>query len=299
MIQKVAFTPQVNFKGIEVPHVDENLETKTQKDNSSLLYGTLAALGAFGVGLVAKKPKVVEKVIKEAVPEIEKTVKKLNPTEQEAIWKEAAKNHKNKYIVEQASQKTSLVSEKLRNISNPQMRPEINPELEKLKIDMIARSALNDAERINVSTPITEEIIQKSNPQMRPRMPKKGTHEYNVQHQEKLEELMEAFNSEAYKDMKIKQINGKNASERAKVNTVGNLVKQNEKRDLMKTRTKIQVEEKIANKLKNGYHTHSNGNVYEIKDGKVIRIIDKNTQKGKPVFITDEKKIAKLIQFCS
>lgn len=77
MIQKVAFTSQpvvtptknVNFAGSEI--VEE------KKENSALLYGSLAALGALGLGLVLHKPKVVEK---EIVKTVEKTTEQVQKT---------------------------------------------------------------------------------------------------------------------------------------------------------------------------------------------------------------------------
>ena len=46
-----------------IPLVQEHKES-----NSGLLTGALVALGAFGIGMLARKPKVVEKLIKVEVP---------------------------------------------------------------------------------------------------------------------------------------------------------------------------------------------------------------------------------------
>lgn len=83
MIQKIAFNPQianapekeVNFKGLP--------KEETKEDNSALLYGSLAALGAFGIGMLVRKPKVVEKTVEKTAEQVteaaKETVKKVKP----------------------------------------------------------------------------------------------------------------------------------------------------------------------------------------------------------------------------
>lgn len=75
MIQKIAFNPQianapekeVNFKGLP--------KEETKEDNSTLLYGSLAALGAFGLGMLIRKPKIVEKTVEKTVEQATETAK--------------------------------------------------------------------------------------------------------------------------------------------------------------------------------------------------------------------------------
>ena len=76
MVDKIAFTPRVQtpaFKGIAeeaAPVIVEQAKDETDnKYYSGLLTGTLAALSAFGLGLVARKPKTVEKVVEKVVTE--------------------------------------------------------------------------------------------------------------------------------------------------------------------------------------------------------------------------------------
>ncbi len=78
MINRIAFTSAVSTP--EAPETKVNFtgipKEEPQKDNSALLYGSLAALGALGVGLVLRKPKVVEKTVEKASDEVAKTVEK-------------------------------------------------------------------------------------------------------------------------------------------------------------------------------------------------------------------------------
>lgn len=76
MINKITFTPavstpnapekEVNFKGLP--------KEETKEDNSALLYGSLVALGAFGAGMLLRKPKVVEKTVEKTVEKASETV---------------------------------------------------------------------------------------------------------------------------------------------------------------------------------------------------------------------------------
>lgn len=76
MINKIAFTPavstpnapekEINFKGLP--------KEETKEDNSALLYGSLVALGAFGAGMLLRKPKVVEKTVEKTVEKASETV---------------------------------------------------------------------------------------------------------------------------------------------------------------------------------------------------------------------------------
>jgi len=74
MINKIAFTPAVS--AVDAPEKNINfkgaLKEEAKEDNSGLLYGSLAVLSAFGLGMLLRKPKVVEK---EVVKVVEKPVK--------------------------------------------------------------------------------------------------------------------------------------------------------------------------------------------------------------------------------
>lgn len=99
MINKTAFTPamsiaeapekEVNFKGLP--------KEETKEDNSALLYGSLAVLGAFGLGMLARKPKVVEKTIEKTSDETAKTVKKEVETVVKKV-KTKSKTHRRKNL---------------------------------------------------------------------------------------------------------------------------------------------------------------------------------------------------------
>ena len=301
MVDKIAFTPRVQtpaFKGIAeeaAPVIVEQAKDETDnKDYSGLLTGTLAALSAFGLGLVARKPKtvekVVEKVVTETAHEAPKAFKKLTPKEQEAIWKAAAKNNKYMYIAEQSSQKTTALSDNLINASNPQIRTEISPELVKLRHDMQARAALSQAESINKSFETNAQKIYDSNVQMRP------AELTGKAYTDKELELLEAFNPQAYKHRMINTINHNNAVERAEKNSIGNLVSNSERAGLNKVKRTAQRRENMSQHLANGPHKNQfiRGNYsYIVENGKVVKILDGQTEKGKVRIITDEKKIAK------
>lgn len=300
MIQKVAFTPQVtpaaeiNFAGTQ--QGAEEIQQAENKDNSGLLLGSLAALGGLGVGLLARNPKVVEKGVvkvvektaKEAEKAAEPALKKLTAEEQEAIWKQAAKQHKNMYIAEKASQGTTKVSQDLIKTSNPQMRPaQPSAELQALKNDMIARAALEDVKKVEQAakkTVTNAQTIARNNPHMRPAALE------GQAYTDKELELLEALNPTAYKHRMINTINHNNAVERAQKNTVGNLASPTEKGGLVRARYKNVRDEEYAKFLTNGGHVNKkNGNIYFTKDGKVTQIIEKDGGR----VITDEKKIAK------
>ena len=300
MVDKIAFTPNVQtpaFKGIEeeAPVIVQQAKEETDnKDYSGLLTGSLAALGAFGLGLVARKPKTVEKVVKkvvqEAAQEAPKAAKKLTPQEQEAIWRAAAENNKYMYIAEQTSQKAKAFSENLIYTSNPQIRPEISPELVKLRNDMQARAALSQAESINKPFETSAQKIYENNVQMRP------AELTGKAYTDKELELLEAFNPQAYKNRMINTINHNNAVERAEKNSIGNLVPDSEKEALSTARRSAQVQENLSQSLANGPHKHQftkNNYTYIVENGKVVKIIDGQTERGKFRIITDEKKIAK------
>lgn len=122
MIQKVAFTPQpvvtptrnVNFAGSEI------IEEK--KDNSALLYGSLAALGALGLGLVLHKPKVVEK---EIVKTVEKTTEQVQQTASRKA-KSKTRTRKNLNITDKHMNKADAKRQRKRNkqIINEQIQRE-------------------------------------------------------------------------------------------------------------------------------------------------------------------------------
>lgn len=77
MISKVAFTPAVSIA--ETPEKEVNFKglpkEETKEDNSTLLYGSLAALGALGVGMLIRKPKVVEKTVEKTVEQATETAR--------------------------------------------------------------------------------------------------------------------------------------------------------------------------------------------------------------------------------
>lgn len=122
MIQKVAFTPQpvvtpikdVNFTGSEI------IEEK--KDNSALLYGSLAVLGALGLGLVLHKPKVVEKEIAKTV---EKTTEQVQQTASKKT-KSKTRARKNLNITDKHMNKADAKWQRKRNkqIINEQIQRE-------------------------------------------------------------------------------------------------------------------------------------------------------------------------------
>lgn len=76
MINKVAFTPTMSIA--EVPEKEVSFKglpkEDAKEDNSALIYGSLAALGAFGLGMLVGKPKVVEKTVEKTVEKASETV---------------------------------------------------------------------------------------------------------------------------------------------------------------------------------------------------------------------------------
>lgn len=118
-----------------IPLVQEHKES-----NSGLLTGALVALGAFGIGMLARKPKVVEKLIKVEVP----ASKNITSKERELLWQAAAQGNKHLYQARKASNATTEINKNIIKKSNPQMRPEkISPELEALKDDIKTRTIEN------------------------------------------------------------------------------------------------------------------------------------------------------------
>ena len=91
----------------------------------------------------------------------------------------------------------------------------------------------------------------------------------------------EAPNQEQKND--IANLYSKNKQQRKELNSI---------RSQTETVIKPQAQTKP---IKNGHYAHVNGNQYVIENGRVVKIIDKNTQKGRAVEVTDEVKIAKHI----
>lgn len=302
-IERIAFTQQVPvFRGVEpVKIYEESAPFKNEEkgnDDSGLLIGSLSALGAFGLGMLARKPKTVEKIIEKVVKEeapkaantVGDTVKKLTPKEQEAAWKAAVKDNVYLYVAKKASKGAITVTDDMIKASNPQISSELNPEFVKLRHDMQARAALADAEKINKHSLITEEKIMQSNPQMRP-----AELTGDARTAKELE-LLEAFNPKAYKNRMIGTINHKNSLERAEKNTIGNLVSNKENRALNKQKIKADIVEKMSKFFEDGIYKNPAGKgnfTYVVENGKITKIFDKQTVKGKAGVITDEKKIAK------
>ncbi len=83
LIPRIANTPEkeINFTGA--------LKDEVKEDNSALLYGSLATLGALGLGMIIRKPKVIEKTIEKTV---EKAAEQTAETAEKAVKKVKTKS---------------------------------------------------------------------------------------------------------------------------------------------------------------------------------------------------------------
>lgn len=132
MIQKIAFNPQIanapekeiNFKGVAI-------KEEAKQDNSALLYGSLAALGAFGVGMLIRKPKVVEKTVERTVEkvteEVTKASKKTKKTAKKLADEVSAPVRKSK----KSKPKRQTTRQILDNASKDKVTPEMQAAYDK------------------------------------------------------------------------------------------------------------------------------------------------------------------------
>jgi len=249
MIQKVAFTPQVRFTANEAPvqYIEETPQDNKPQENSGLLLGSLAVLGAFGLGMLVRKPKVVEKTI-------EKTIEKATEsTENKINVAKPKRKHRLEHTVPNRNPKPVSIekqSEIVNNIETSNANASSRKLTEKAIADIPTKADIKAfGEEIRYVAPTQEEKNVINQLHFNNRQNHAGAIENNILPKEK-----EALNA------------------------VRNSVKN------------------VAAKFKNGFFAHPNGNVYELKNGKIVKILDKNTQKGKVVIIDDEKKIAKHIE---
>lgn len=241
MINKVAFTPamsiaeapekEVSFKGLP--------KEEAKEDNSALIYGSLAALGAFGLGMLVRKPKAVEKTVERTV---EKTVEKATKAADEV-----AKDIPNK--IPNKSPKGKAHRRKNLNFENREkhMDREDAKWQRKRKKQFLERQMQREAD-----AQFTEQELQTY-------MKENG---------------YQAPNAEQKRD--LANLQSKNKAERAEKNALGNQVPNQEKIDLQKIKAISEIEEVVAKNLKDGGHMHANGNIYFTKGGKVTQIMVKS-----------------------
>ena len=236
MIQKIAFTPQVSFKANEnILVAEENVQKNEEKDNSALLCGSLAVLGAFGLGMVARKPKVVEKVLEKSTQNAKTAVE-----ENRLYYK--TKNKKQR--IKHTTPKPVTLEEQSRIINN----------IDASNTNSSSRKLLEEA--IN-DTPTKAEI-------------------------EAARPKYEAPTQEQKND--IANLHRKNKEQRKELNSIG-------------SQTGVDpASQAVTKPIKKGVYAHQNGNQYIFdENGNVVKILDCNSQKGKVIEVTDEKKIAKHI----
>ena len=238
MIQKIAFTSQVPVQRVRNGSnigISEPVEEK-KNDSSALILGSLAVLGAFGLGMIARKPKVVEKII-------EKSTKQVEQEEGKLYVKTRNKKQRIKHTTPNKNPKPINLEEQSRIIND----------IDASNSNNSSRKLLDDALE---DTPTKAEI-------------------------EASRSKYEAPNQQQKND--IANLHSSNRQQRKELNSIG-------------SQTEVIIKPKIQTKsINSGYYAHANGNQYIVENGRVVKILDKNSQKGKVIEVTDEIKIAKHI----
>lgn len=255
MIQKVALTPQVRFTANEAPiYAEEPAVQENKKDNSALLIGSLTALGAFGLGMLARKPKVIEKTVEKTAQAAEHAAGKKVPSGNRVPrGKQPKRKHRLEHTVPNRNPKPASLERQAETVNN-------------IGVANANASSRQLVERAIEETPTKADVKAFG------------------------EEVRYVAPTQEEKNA-ISQLHYNNSQQHA--NAIGNNVTVQERADLAAARLNAQAQERVAGRMKNGMYSHNNGNSYVIENGKVVKILDRNTQRGKVVEITDEKKIAK------
>ncbi len=115
MVSNVCLSPQVSSiepKTKNKPNFEGSTVPEKKEDNSDLLYGSLAVLSAFGLGMLVRKPKVVsQKTVKEAAAKADEVAenvgnvtkpkkRKIYRSDARKMNKTEAKSHRKKEKLE-------------------------------------------------------------------------------------------------------------------------------------------------------------------------------------------------------